>query len=539
MKNYFKILILLAVFEFQNTFAQSVYQHVSNKAIYNFLDEMAELQIIELNSVIKPYTRKFIANKLSEIKNNNESLNTRQQKELAFYLKDFNKEILPDKNFNKRLDLFYYKDSLFTFSVNPIGGIQYWTNENGTAYHRWSGAEAFAYAGNFGFYASLRDNHENPRLNESQYFLNTRQGGNYKYTSDGGGDYSEMRGGITYEWKWGNIGLVKDHFEWGNNHYYPNIFSSKVPSITQLKLNMKPVKWFEFNYTHGWLVSEVIDSSRSLTFTNTYGTNRRDIFFNKYIAANMFSFRPFENLWCSFGNSIVYSADNVQPAYLIPIFFYKSIDHTLNGTDQSGTNVGQNSQMFIDISSRQIKHFHFYSTLFIDELKTSRIFKDDEFNFLSWEGGISISNVIDNVFINFEYTRTSPLTYKHHIPLTTFESNGYNLGHYLQDNSLEYYFSLRYKPIPKFTFKTEYIIAKHGQDHTELGTMPRQSIPFMETEEWSSTSLRTSVRYQIINDGYVFLIYQYSDTRGDVDKYTISLFHGITNTISAGINYGF
>ena len=45
-------------------------------------------------------------------------LNARQQKELDFYLKDFNKELRPGKNFNKRFDIFYYKDSLFTFNVS-------------------------------------------------------------------------------------------------------------------------------------------------------------------------------------------------------------------------------------------------------------------------------------------------------------------------------------------------------------------------------------------------------------------------------------
>ncbi len=45
-------------------FSQVVYQHVDNTAIYEFLDEMANLKIIELNSAIKPYSRIFIAKKL-------------------------------------------------------------------------------------------------------------------------------------------------------------------------------------------------------------------------------------------------------------------------------------------------------------------------------------------------------------------------------------------------------------------------------------------------------------------------------------------
>ena len=38
---------------------QDVYQHVSSKEIYGFLDEMASERIIELNSAIKPYSQGF------------------------------------------------------------------------------------------------------------------------------------------------------------------------------------------------------------------------------------------------------------------------------------------------------------------------------------------------------------------------------------------------------------------------------------------------------------------------------------------------
>jgi hypothetical protein len=205
---------------------------------------MANNQIINLNSAYKPYSRTFIANKLQEIESQKDKLNTRQIEDLIFFLKDFNKELKPDKEFDKRLDLLYKKDSVFTLSINPIGGIQYWTNNNGAVWHRWNGAEAFAYYGDhWGFYASLRDNHENEKLSEDQ-FLNQRTGGNYKAHYD----YSEMMGGITYSWNWGMIGLVKDHFTWGTNYNGSNIFSGRTPSFAHIKVNMKPAPWFEFNY---------------------------------------------------------------------------------------------------------------------------------------------------------------------------------------------------------------------------------------------------------------------------------------------------
>jgi hypothetical protein len=302
--------------------SQVVYEDVANKAIYDFLDEMANEKIIRINSVVKPYSRALISQKLSEIVSADTLLNRRQKSELEFYLKDFNKELLAGKYPHKRFDVFYYKDSLFTFSLNGILGGQGWNNDNGFNYHRYYGAEAFAYAGkHLGIYASLRDNTEKTRLADTG-MITIRNGGKYR-----GGDYSEMRGGITYGWKWGNVALVKDHVAWGNSYRYPNILSSKASSFAQFKLYLKPVEWFEFNYIHGWLVSEIVDSSRSYSYNGI----QRDVYHNKYIAANLFTFIPWKHFNFSIGNSIVYSDQYLNPAYFIPIFFYKSVDHTYNG----------------------------------------------------------------------------------------------------------------------------------------------------------------------------------------------------------------
>lgn len=538
-----KLLILCILLFLTKIQAQEVYYHTSNESVYEFLDEFANIGVIELNTVVKPYSRTFIANKLKEIKESEYKLNKRQESELNFYLKDFNKELVPtytrkNKTFDKRFDVLFYKDSLFTFSVNAIAGGQYFMNDSGSFYHRWSGAEAFAYVGNnWGFYASLRDNHESKIMNDRE-FLNQRIGANYK-ANDGGGDYSEMRGGLTYSWDWGSFGIVKDHFTWGNNYNGANIFSGLTPSFAHIKLNIKPVKWFEFNWVHGWLVSEVIDSAGSMVFTNSYGTDRRDMMFDKYLAANMFTFKPVKNFYISAGNSVIYSSDGPQLQYLIPVMFYKSVDHTYNSTDQAGRNIGQNSQMFFDISSRNIKKVHLSATLFVDELSTSRFFNDSVWNFWSIKGSMRISDLIPNTFITAEYTKSMPLNYKHNIPTTTFESNGYNLGHYLMDNSQEVYISLIVKPYKTLTLKLAYLYAQKGKDYDDIGGDSRLGNPFMDTVEWENQSISFSAHYQIVNDGYVFFRYLYSNISGDANKYTAPMFHGKQNTISFGMNFGY
>lgn len=525
------VLLLVCLFIYSLPQAQEVYNHISNKSIYSFIDELAAAHIIDVPTSVKPYSRLFIAKQLEVAEGVQERLNPRQRKELVFYLQDFGKELFPGKDFRKRLDMLYYKDTLFALTVNPIGGIQYWTNSNGSNFHRWNGAEAFAYIGNhWGFYASLRDNHEKEKLAEPAY-VTQRIGGAYKATYD----YSEMRGGITYSWKWGSVGLVKDHFSWGDNYNGSNIYSGRTPSYTHIKLHLNPTDWFEFNYMHGWLVSEVVDSARSYFYNNLGEERERVVYKEKYIATNYFTFKPWSRFYFSFGNSIVYSDNGFEPSYLIPLFFFKSIDHTLNNNIDN-----QNSQMFFNISSRQINNLHLYSSIFVDEVSIGRMFKKETHsNFYSWKAGVKIYNFpIDNFYTTLEYTRTNPLTYQHYIPVLTFESNRFNLGHYLRDNAQEIFLSMNYRPLRGLDIKLSYLLAQKGPDY-DSETTERLGLPFMESVEWQKQTIHLKTTYQLIHDGYLFFEFINSNITGAVSSYTPELFYGKTNSFSIGLNFGF
>ena len=186
----------------------------------------------------------------------------------------------------------------------------------------------------------------------------------------------------------------------------------------------------------------VVDSASSYWVTNSYGADYREVYHKKYIAANMFTITPVKNLKVSAGDSIIYNDQNFNAAYIIPLFFYKSVDHSLtSGIDN------MNSQMFLDISSRQIKNLHLYATMFIDELSVSRFTKNDEWNFLSYKAGFRLTDLpVSNLSFTTEFTYSYPLAFQHYVPTLTFETNGYNLGHYLRDNSREWYVALDYHP---------------------------------------------------------------------------------------------
>jgi hypothetical protein len=558
MKKYF-IIFSIIIFSPFYLVSQTIFEPITNNRIYEFLDELANNHIIIINSTVKPFSRNYIYDKLQEAEKNNIQLSERQKDELQFYLNGFlmeNPSIVNEKYdiFSKNENLstsistlsLIYKDTFLRVSVKPIWGISYFKTESENIRHTWGGAEFMGYIGkNWSLYASLRDNNETKVITRSG-FLNQNSGAPQKYNSSGGGDYSEMRGGIIYSWKWGSFGLIKDHFIWGDNYNGSNIFSGRTPSFAHIKLSLKPAKWFEFNYIHGWLNSEVIDSNRSYNS----GSSFRTVFRDKYIAANLFTFTPFKRLNVSVGNSIVYSDVSIQAAYLIPVLFYKSVDHTLNSTYQYG-DAGQNSQMFMSISSRQIKNINIFTSLYIDELSLKNMFDNQKHsNFLSFKIGGSVTDFyFKNITIIAEYTRTNPMAYQHFLPATTFENNHFSLGHYLKDNAQEVYLSAIYKPIRGMSLQASWTQAKKGNiyQYGDIGIFG--GLPFIKDVIWENNTLALKATYELFLNTILFVEAINSNIKGYavdgkseqyyLDLFTPKSFQGNQIIVNTGLAIGF
>ncbi len=520
--------------------SQAIPEPVTDEAVYLFIDELAGDGIIDLNRVIKPYSRKVIAGQLQEADNHRDLLSRRQQKELDFWLVNFS---LTEGDGKLKL-LFnpataQYRDSLFSVTVSPILGLtvgatpdaseDWLTGVASTRTKSWkNGAKVYGSYGRWAFFAALQDNHQEPLLGAPEY-LTRERGGHIK----NGTDFSEMTGGVSYAWRWGDISFLKDSPVWGSGYAGTNILSGRAPSFMQIRLHLKPADWVEMTWLHGWLTSMVVDSSRSYWLTNAYGTEYREIYHKKYIAANLFTFTPVPRLNISLGNSVIWSDPRITPYYLMPIFFYKSVDHGVN----SGIN-NSNAQMFIDISSNNIRHLHLYGTLFIDELSTAR-FTTPDYNFFSWKGGFRAGNFsfTPDIWFTAECTFTYPLTFQHNVPVTTFENQGHNLGHWLRDNSRSWYLALDYRPVRAMTLRLWHEWSERGTDYQSIGG-PRVGLPYLGTVEWSNAATGFEAGYLITGGVQVRASVTRRTVSGNQFWYPSHLF-GNTTTLSGGIVWGF
>lgn len=489
----FCIVIFLCIFPHVITWAQNIPVSLSYTKVYDFIDELIMDGVVTNQTAIRPYTRNQIADMLTQAQRADSLLSNRQQNELKFYLNEFalENDLMVD-NFVQYTDRrtfslsladpqFSYKslNNMFKMRIRPILGGDVMLSKKGAIIQRWWGAEIqMDIAKHLSIWGSLRDNSWNGNWLNTDYFpsdyaringarihygasqqtpaLSNIPGVQYKEATYGG-DFSDSKGGINlYSW-WGSIGIQRENIRWGDSYHSSNILSGRNPAVPMITLQLTPCKWFQFDYFHAWLVSNVLDSTYYYLENTTNGNaslkNYRP--YNKFMAANMFTFTPIKHLSISLGNSIVYAEQSLQVAYLIPIAFYKSLDHLLTKGIRTQN---QNSQAFASISLRPVNHLHLYGSFFVDEIKFSR-FKpsEPENNPISYLVGFNWSGwPIDGLSLRGEFMRSYIACYTHSIDVLTWESNSYNMGHYMGDNAQSIYGELAYRPVRGLLLKLSY-----------------------------------------------------------------------------------
>jgi len=465
MKKYHLIPIIILFSDF--IFGQIVYQPL-NDQVYNYLSILSRKGITNFEDLMRPVSRKYIAQKLLEADEKKNELTDLEKEELEYYKKDFYLELESFKKENEekqnlsffgkdgggRIRLFSYSDSLFKINISPILGYQLNFPEKERESHSWNGLYLYGYlSDNTGFSFDFRLDNE---------VLQTKKVTMNRFTPETGKitaapvsknfDYSETHAMLTIDWTWGSISAGKDFLEYGHGESGKLVLSTKAPSFPFLRLNLQPVSWLTFNYFHAWLNSDVIDSVNILEY-------RRSIYREKYFAWHSIIITPFDGFDISIGESIIYS-DHLEFIYLIPImFFHFSDDFVSSRVNKPGD---ANTQIFLTLSSKgHIKNTHLYGTLFIDELTipnfdnslfpNGKTIEDEEYDErlrtqFGFTLGGSISDLpLNNLTFTAEYTKINPFVYGHHTPAQSYTNSSYLMGHWAGHNSDLFYLSVNYR----------------------------------------------------------------------------------------------
>ncbi|MBK9099365.1 MAG: hypothetical protein IPM14_14865 [bacterium] len=541
-------LFLFAAVIWIESFAQTVYQPVSSD-IYNLLERLFIKGVIEYHSEIKPIPRKDIATYLLEALSERKNLTGLDLKEIEFYCREYADEIsfisdagklnLPRTEFftsgqTDRFRLFNYRDSLFSFNLDPILGIEI-GNRWGSGYsHRWNGLEFFGYySDNWGYSLDFRDNLESGDNIDDRKVNVPETGINISKNTDNSIQYSVVNAQVNYGWNSGNLSLGKYAVNIGNGRAGQIINSSKAPSFPMIRLDFRPVHWLNFIYFHGFLKSDVPDSS---TYRSTSVEGRESISdIPKYIASHLLSFYIAEDLSLSIGESIVYS-DNVEPVYLIPVMFFRLADHYLS----SSSNTGDNAQLFADASYRISPiNSKVYGSVFIDELSIEKVLEGENLSSIGYTIGTEFSDlIIPNSGLVLEYTRMQPFVYTNSNDAHTYDSHKYQLGHWVGSNSDIFYASYRQNILRGLYAKLSGWYFRKGQ--TELPEQQYQ-LPYPSTlygARRTDKVFNLEITWQPVHNLFVKGYYNYADISDEEQGRTQEFMLGSINNFGFAVFYG-
>jgi hypothetical protein len=533
-----RIILLMFLTSFSILHSQVIFVPVENN-IYEYLSRLSIKGIISFNDDIKPLSRDYIGSKVFELESKKKYLTEIEVEELEFYAKEYFFELNKYRNqssetitsfFNlnddKRFRVFSYHDSLFSIFADPIFG--YDLKSMAIKNHSWNGLNLLgSIEPNISFNLNLKDNHVSNLIQARNAFSNTTGIGFFA-----GNDYDEVNGNLTYGWKWGDFSLGKDYFVWGSGQSGQIILSEKAPSFPFIKLRVFPVSWLDFTYFHGVLNSGVIDSSTIRIDKNPLRTHYELV--EKYMVAHILTIRPYSNLNVSLGESVIYS-DRFQPIYLIPVLFFRLVDHYQNYSDATGGN----AQLFANLSYKNsYLKSEFYSTLFIDELTLSSFLKGKTApKAVAYTlGAVIVDPVVKDISINLEYTKIDPYVYFHEDDAQLYTNRNYQLGHWIGGNSDQLHFSITKKLARGLNLFLSYDYIRKG--HTPvLGEIPYLSGQgFLSGLRTKYELINTVLSYELINDLLIKVGYNWET----IDKEVVTgvFIPDIDNYFTFSISYG-
>ena len=500
-----------------NLFAQPVYERHSYD-VYEFLARMAQKGLIELNDNIKPIRKDQILIALDSLAT--KKLTATEKKELSFYTAEYKLGGLKNK--------LYTSSNNFSLQVLPIITGQLFTTEEGHGFKKSIGLQLYGKVGkHIGYQFSFQD------ITESGKGLDTSKMGVLAGAETGMVlqsqrttthlNYSEIRGGITYAFNKGSLFVGQDYLTWGYGKMGQVVLSDKAPTYPYVRFDYQLMPKFQFNYTHAWLKSDILDSARSYTIPNGMFGGIREVFVPKYMASHSLDLTVSKGLYFTLGESMVYT-DRVNIAYLIPVMFFKAFD---NYAGSGSITRGSNGQFYFQISSRnQIKNTHLYATVLIDEVKVSKFFnKTEQRNQLGYTIGGSLTDAgISYLTIGAEYTRLRPFVYRNFLPAQNYTSSSYLLGDWLGSNADRLSVYANYTPAPLWRLSAKYQYIRKG----DAGTLNQQYLqqpqpPFLFGVNSTYSDLSAKISYQPIPRLFLF---------GSFRKLNSS------SILSAGLNFG-
>lgn len=276
---------------------------------------------------------------------------------------------------------------------------------------------------------------------------------NYKFNETNSNSFDDIQGYVTYHSDWLTIQAGRERLLWGRSlESSGNLYlSDYAPPFDALRLDAE-YGIVKFSFIHGWLLGE-----NTLVY-NPYSGSYDNYVPPKYIAGHRIEF-SFQHLFDIAANEmVIYSRSSPELAYLNPLNFFKSAEHSLQDRD--------NSLIAFDMETHFIKNLQLSGSFLFDDMDFKKLGTKAYVNQFAYQAGAYYIEPagLENTDISVEYTRIDPYVYSHHIPVNSYANHGFILGNPLGPNSDAWRIGFGYLISRELKIDLHYGRERHGDN---------------------------------------------------------------------------
>lgn len=465
-----------------NSLYSQVEMTPASDAVYDYLDRMVTLKIIEnYSSSMKPISRGEIAKYLSEINGKRNKISTTDKKILNEYLVEYEYDIkktlkntlsfLPSFKFSEILNnkkqkhLYAATDSSSSFFLDGILNLRYnaasgdSTGKPKILLGQIGGRFRGTLFNSLGYYLRLSNGGRlsgeiSDAIFTSQFdpiLASTR-----KFVSEGSKTFDSFEGYIRYATKknWLGLTIGREAINMGNGFIDKMYISNNIAPFDFIKLDLR-YKKLNYSFLNASIVGND-DSGKQLS--------------SKYLVFHRLEIGPFFNnsFKVGFNEMLIYSNVPLNFAFLNPLSFLTSAD--LN-TELPGKN-SNNTLIGIDIMVYPVKGLAVQGTFLIDDLNFSTLGSDSakgNDNKFGYQAGLNWQNafMVKDLSFSYEYTRLDPFVYSHRDFNNSYTNWNLPIGVALNPNSDEHAIKLVYNFGSRLIISLTYKHQRSGMNITD------------------------------------------------------------------------
>lgn len=535
MKNLLSIIIFLIVY-YSSLISQENDINISHP-VYSFLKKCETQSLLPNYSLSDlPWRKSKIISALILIDKNKTLLTENELSTLNFFLTEFqitnrdNAVLIEsssddDQIFfsniisNKEKFIYFNKDSSNEVGLEPLLAFDYFlktTTSNDSNYAA-IGHLGFRLSGdfdkNFGFNlqvtnGTLFKGYRSVAFEDPHYAQNIKFN-NLKNDID----YTESH--INYRSNWFLASIGRESRIMGSGLDQKIIISSRTPAFDAIILGAK-FTGFEYKFVHGSLLGlteQVINSTG----------------FNLKIPAKYFTMHRFSVIpkWgeFSFWESAIYTDRYPDLAYINPLNFIKSIEHSLRDRD--------NAAMGVDCAIRPFAGLQLMFTYFLDDIIFGEIGSGFWSNKSAWNFGFN-TTFIKNIEFGAEYSRIEPYTFTHFNRQNSFTNDGILIGPDIYPNSHKFLVKTNWWWGERYPITLTYsyiesgtnIFNANGELIKNVGSDPSQTIRpidpqkviFLDGKQQFISTLDFQIAYEIFRGLNILFNYKIRSLNGEFDN---------------------